>query len=110
MRVSVTPAGDCANAGRPTTTPAHTPTTNRDKALSMVSSQTGSEWCDSSPSWSLRLYPLDRHAPARARGLDHRQCDLHDAQPVQAGRGGLAAGSHRALEVLDLCHVVRQER
>src|SRR4029077_5080923 len=41
MRVSVTSAGDCANAGRATRTLAHTPTTNRDRdrALSMVSSQ-----------------------------------------------------------------------
>ena len=35
---------------------------------------------------ALRLDALDLHAPARARGLDHRQRDLHDAQPVQAGR------------------------
>src|SRR2546426_667211 len=42
---------------------------------------------------ALRLAALDLHAPARARGLDHRQRDLHDAQPVQAGRGWLAARS-----------------
>lgn len=46
MRVSVTSAGDCANAGRPTRTLAHTPTTNRDRALTMVSSQGASERCD----------------------------------------------------------------
>src|SRR6266850_1281249 len=59
---------------------------------------------------ALRLDALDLHAPAGARGLDHRQRDLHDAQPVQAGRGWLAAGGDRALEVLDLGHVVRQQR
>src|SRR4029434_9273720 len=46
---------------------------------------------------ALRLDALDLHGLARASGLDHRQGDLHDAQPVQACRGWLAAGGDRVL-------------
>ena len=54
---------------------------------------------------ALRLDALDLHAPARARGLDHRQRDLHDAQPVQAGRRRLAAGDSQSCVQCAVEHV-----
>ncbi len=85
-------------ARRPARTPRFEPNVAARRArcwwnLNVVMNADYAHWCQSleelhvAGARALRLHALDLHAPARARGLDHRQRDLHDAQPVQAGRG-----------------------